>query len=64
MFCIYIKIFAIFDENSAMTLQDIKETKRDRRVHGRTDNVKTLYHPQIKFVGGLITNKIQKRASP
>ena len=33
-------IFARFNENPAMTLQDIKETKRygrtDRRTHGRT----------------------------
>ena len=37
-----------FDENPAMTLQDIKETKR----YGRTDNVKTVYPPQTKFAGG------------
>ena len=34
-------MFAKFDENPAMTLQDIKETKRygrtDGRTHGRTD---------------------------
>ena len=46
-------MFARFDENPAKTLQDIKKTKRDRRTHGRTDNVKTVYPPQTKFVGGI-----------
>ena len=32
----YINMFARFDENQAMTLQDIKETKRYRRTHGWT----------------------------
>ena len=32
----YMNIFARFDENPAMTLQDIKETKRYPRTHGRT----------------------------
>ena len=64
-------MFARFDENPAMTLQDIKETKRygrtDRRTdgrthartHARTDNVKTVYPLQTKFAGGggiMITN--------
>ena len=35
-------MFARFDENPAMTLQDIKETKRygrtDRRTHGQREN--------------------------
>ena len=35
-------MFARFDENPAMTFQDIKKTKR----YGRTDNVKTVYPPQ------------------
>ena len=56
-------MFARFDENPAMTLQDIKETKRygrtdrwtDARTHTRTDNVKTVYPPQTKFAGGIIT---------
>ena len=55
-------MFARFDENPAMTLQDIKETKRygrtdrrtDGRRHTRTDNVKTVYPPQTKFAGGII----------
>ena len=52
-------MFARFDENPAMTLQDIKETKRygrtdgrtDAHTHARTDNVKTVYPPQTKFAG-------------
>ena len=51
-------MFARFNENPAMTLQDIKETKRyrrtDGRTDGRTDNVKTVYPLQTKFVGGII----------
>ena len=45
-------MFARFDENPAMTLEDIKETKRYRWTDGRTDNVKTVYPPQTKFGGG------------
>ena len=37
-------MFAKFDENQAMTLQDIK---------ARTDNVKTVYPPQTKLAGGI-----------
>ena len=56
-------MFARFDENPAMTLQDIKKTKRygqtDGRTHThthtRTDNVKTVYPPQTKFAGGIMT---------
>ena len=52
-------MFARFDENPEMTLQDIKETKRygrtHGRMHGRTDNVKTVYPPQTKFAGGINT---------
>ena len=46
-------MFARFDENPAMTLQDIKETKCYGRTHAWTDNVKTVYPPQTKFVGGI-----------
>ena len=46
------KMFARFDENPAMTLQDIKETKRYGRMHARTDNMKIVYPPQTKFAGG------------
>ena len=64
-------MFARFDENPAMTLRVIKETKRygrtdgrtdgctDGRTHGRTDgrtdNVKTVYPLQTKFAGGIIS---------
>ena len=48
-------MFARFDENPAMTLRVIKETKRygrtDARTDGRTD-VKTVYPLQTKFAGG------------
>ena len=47
----YMNIFARFDENPAMTLQDIKKTKSHGRTHGPTDNVKTVYPPQTKFAG-------------
>ena len=33
---VYMNMFAMFDENPAMTLQDIKETKRYGRTHART----------------------------
>ena len=61
-------MFARFDENPAMTLQVIKETKHygrtdgrmhgrtDARTDGRTDNVKTVYPLQTKFAGGIITH--------
>ena len=46
----YMNMFARFDENPPMTLQDIKESKRYGQTHGgthaRTDNVKTVYLPQ------------------
>ena len=34
---VHMNMFARFDENPAMTLQDIKETKRYGRTDGRTD---------------------------
>ena len=47
-------MFAMFDENPAMTLQDIKETKRygrtDARTHGRTHGQRENSIP--------ITNKV------
>ena len=61
-------MFARFDENPAMTLRVIKETKRygrtdgrthghtDARTDGRTDNVKTVYPLQTKFAGGIISS--------
>ena len=55
-------MFARFDENLAMTLHDIKEIKRygrtDAQTHARTDNVKTVYPPQTKFAGGIISYKV------
>ena len=55
-------MFARFDENPAMTLQDIKETKRygrtDGRTHARTDNMKTVYPPQTKFAGGIMKSRV------
>ena len=46
-------MFARFDENPAMTLRVIKETKRYGRTDPRTDNVKTVYPLQTKFAGGI-----------
>ena len=52
-------MFARFNENPEMTLQDIKETKRYGRTDGctdaRTDNVKTVYPLQTKFAGGIMS---------
>ena len=45
-------MFARFDENPAMTLQDIKETKRYGRTDARTDNVKTVHPTTNKVCGG------------
>ena len=61
-------MFARFDENPAMTFQDIKKTKRYGRTHGRThgrtdrqtDNVKTVYPPQTNFAGGYNHNPENK----
>ena len=47
-------MFARFDENPAMTLRVIKETKRYGRTDALTDNVKTVYPLQTKFAGGII----------
>ena len=49
-------MFARFDENPAMTLRVIKETKR----YGRTDSLKTVYPLQTKFAGGIITEYMGK----
>ena len=60
----YMNMFARFDENPAMTLRVIKETKRygrtDARTHGRTDNVKTIYRLQTKFAGGITNHTIAR----
>ena len=55
-------MFARFDENPAITLRVIKETKRygrtdgrtDARTDARTDNMKTVYPLQTKFAGGIM----------
>ena len=57
-------MFARFDENPAMTLRVIKETKHygrtdARRTDARTDNVKTIYPLQTKFAGGIINEILQ-----
>ena len=46
-------MFARFDENPAMPLQDIKKTKRYGRTDVRTDNVKTVYPTTNKVCGGI-----------
>ena len=48
-------MFARFDENPAMPLQDIKETLQ---TDARMDNVKTVYPPQTKFAGGITRIRI------
>ena len=49
-------MFARFDENPAMTLQDKrKQNVTDGRTHGWTDNVKTVYPPQTKFADDIIS---------
>ena len=58
-------MFAWFDENPAMTLQDIKEINvTDGRTHAHTwtDNLKTVYPPQ--FAGGIKIKKICVPAIP
>ena len=56
-------MFARFDENPAMTFQDIKETKRYGRTDAHTDGQrengipttnKVLYPSQTKFAGGIM----------
>ena len=45
-------MFARFDENPAMTLQDIKETKRYRRTDAHTDGQReNSIHTKTKFAG-------------
>ena len=65
-------MFARFDKNPAMTLQDMKtqnvtDGRTDARTHAHTDNVKTVYPPQTKFAGGIkivISNLNQDGISP
>ena len=52
-------MFAKFDENPAMTLRDIKETKRYGRTHGRTDGQReNSIPPTNKVCGGYNNNLI------
>ena len=46
-------MFERFNENPAMTIQDIKEIKRYGRTNARTENVKSVYPPQTKFAAGI-----------
>ena len=63
-------MFARFDENPAMTLQVIKETKRyrqrdgctDGRTDARTDGQRENSIPPTKFAGGIITHIDRKFA--
>ena len=48
----YINMFARFDENPALTLQDIKETKRYGRTHGRLDGQRENSIPTTNKVCG------------
>ena len=57
-------MFPRFDENPAMTLRVIKETKRYGRTDGRMDNVKTVYPLQTKFAGGIITATFANSLDP
>ena len=54
-------MFARFDENPAMTLRVIKETKRYGWTDARTDNVKTVYPLQTKFAGGIINKNLGRK---
>ena len=49
-------MFAKFDENPAMTLQDIKETKRYRRTDARTDGQRENSIPTTNLIP--TTNKV------
>ena len=52
-FCLaYINMFARFDENPAMTLQDIKETKRYGRTHAHTDRRENSIPPHKQSLRG------------
>ena len=64
-------MFARFDENPAMTLQDIKETKRygrtdgrtDGRTHARTDGQRENSIPTTNKVCGGIINEINGKGA-
>ena len=48
-------MFARFDENPAMTLQDIKETKRYGRTDAHTDGQRENSIPTTKLAGGIMS---------
>ena len=52
-------MFARFDENQAMTLQDPKETKRYRRTDGRTD-VRPILNIGPAYEGPLIRGQVSE----
>ena len=52
-------MFARFDENLAMNLQDIKETKRYGRTHGWTDGKRENSIPPTNKVCGGYKNVLQ-----
>ena len=51
-------MFARFDENQAMTLEDIKETKRYGRTHARTHGHENSIPTTNKVCGGYNKKKI------
>ena len=46
-------MFARFDENPAMTLQDIEETKHYGQTHTRKHGQRENSIPTTKFAGGI-----------
>ena len=50
-------MFGRFGAISAMTLEDIKETKRYGLMHTQTDNVKTVYPPTNPVCRGIISRQ-------
>ena len=54
-------MFARFDENPAMTPQDIKETKRYGRTDARTDGQRENSIPTTNKVCGGIMKKVNKQ---
>ena len=55
--------FARFDENPAMNLQDIKETKRYGRTDGRTHGQRENSISTTKFGGGITTEQLTSISS-
>ena len=56
-------MFVRFDENPAMTLQDIKKTKRYGRMRGRTDGQHENSIPTTnKVCGGIIKSKLKQKS--